>query len=145
MAKIYWICTDFVNNATFFSKINFVLKCWNNKVKVLSNFIDTSINCNAWKHYSSLQELCRKFCCVLVTQRLGALPLFPISYQNNSPNPCRTCEVLQAMIILVISTDRSLCLFICRFRGGMWKDHSAIPQEGLGGNGLPSGGGNGEW
>lgn len=57
----------------------------------------------------------------------------------------KKCRDLHATKLSSAQTDRCLCLFICRFRGGMWKDHSAIPQEGLGGNRLSSGGGDGEW
>lgn len=37
-----------------------------------------------------------------------------------------------------------LCLSVDRFRWRMREDHSAIPQDGLGRDGLPSGGGDGE-
>lgn len=36
-------------------------------------------------------------------------------------------------------------LFISRFRRRMWKDHSAVPQERLGGYSLSPGCGNGEY
>lgn len=64
--------------------------------------------------------------------RAGSRPI--ISAMNGDISPLLSSAL----------TDRSSSLFVCRFGGGMWKDHSAIPQEGLGWNRLSSGGGDGE-
>lgn len=54
-------------------------------------------------------------------------------------------EAFSSMMFSSALTDKLSCLFIGRLRRRMWKNHSAIPQKRLGGNGLSSGGGDGEW
>lgn len=77
-----------------------------------------------------------------LSHTLGHIPFGP-AWVNHSHQDCT--EMFFFFYCGNSLTNKSPCLCICRFRGGMRKNYSAIPQKGLGWNCISSGGGDGKW